>query len=318
MSNPYSLEDVQKVGTWVDVDRTVVREVPLPKAGDRPRWIGIKHSDLLDALLVGFNTAGLKTTAETWTLSGFGERLFGYIDISLDEDRFIETKEALSLPDEISYDDFAFEDIQLRLGLRHSNDSSTALYFMVAPQVKVNGAAITVDRGNISLNRRHTKGTAQDEESLQTAVDKGIKTFLTAAAQLDQEIKMFKSIKLTKEIAHHVMVGAATKKIIPWASIKQVDKFFGDGTSAWDLYLAFSRTGGNYFISREMQIVTKSRKLILQMCNQEVEVIKAAEEDTTTEVILKLDDETQKRMVEAEGGVRAYAPKELKFADMVF
>ena len=275
MPNSYKVEDVQKSGTWKDVDPLVVREIPLPTAGGRTRWQGIKHSNLLDSLLIGLEHAGLKITGETWTVSGFGDRLFGYINVSLDEDNFEGTKEALSLPDGISYSDFAFEDIELQLGVRHSNDSSTALYFMVVPRVRAYGANITVEEGNISLRRRHTVNTAKDDETLQAAVNEGIKTFLIKAAQLDQEIKLLKSIELTKATAHHVMVIAATEKIVPWATIKKIDEYWGTGSNAWDLYLAFSRVGSKYSIPKEMTIITKSRSLILDICNNEAAAIKA-------------------------------------------
>ena len=311
MANQYTVEDVQKSGTWTDVDPLIIREIPLPAAGERSRWQGIKHSDLFDALLKGFDHAGLKMTNETWTLSGFGERLFGYVSVSLDEDEFEETKKALSLPDSISYNDFAFEDIELRLGLRHSNDSTMALYFMVSPLVKGLSASITVDQGNISLRRRHTVATAKDVDTLQAAVNEGIKTFLVKAAQLDQEIKLLKSIKLTRVLAHHVMVSAAVQKIIPWAAIKKVDKCWGKGANAWDLYIAFTSAGSSYAIPREMKIVTKSRALILEMCNNEAAAIK--------EELQKESPAVEKQ--EAEVDVTTPSPQKIeaiKFLDSVF
>jgi len=343
MANPYTLEDVRKSGTWRDVDPAVVREVPLPDAGDRIRWQGILHADLLDALNEGLDAAGLTHEGETWDLSGHGERLYGYVDVGLDKESFAGTKEVLGLPDAITYDSFAFSDVELRLGLRHSNDSSTALYFMVIAKVKGFGAGVTVNGGNISLHRRHTAGTAKDEDSLRSAVNQGIKTFLLKASQLDQEIKTLKSIPIDKHAAHHIMMVAATKKIIPWATLKEIDEFF-NGSNAWDLYVAFSRAGMKYQIPREMAIVTRSRKLILELCQESVDVIEevvvealeaeelkdqpatAEEEETAAEVVPELDDRTQARMAEAEGGARAYAPRHVvkvvetvdEFADTMF
>lgn len=293
MPKDYKLEDVQKTGTYVDVSRELLRKVPLPPAGERTRWFGVQHGELVDGLQEAITSAGLEYDEDSWTLSGKGERLFGYIDVSMSEEQFESMKQALSLPDEMEYDNFAFDHIDLRMGLRHSNDSTIALYLMVVPRVKKWGNGMTVDGGNISLHRRHTQSIGEDEEGLEEALSTGVKTFLLKAARLEQEIRMLKSVTLNDRAAHHIMVLAASEKIIPWSTIGKVKKFWSEfeEKNAWALYMCFTRAGMDYKILREMGIVAQSRKLILEICCEAEETIREdlkeepveTEEDTGAE-----------------------------------
>jgi hypothetical protein len=265
-----NVNDVRKGGTYKDIDKAILHEIPLPPAGDRTRWYGIQHGELIDKIAEGVGNAGLSYDKDTWTLSGKGERLFGYIDVTLSEEEFEWTKEALDLPDEIEYQDFAFDQLDLRMGLRHSNDSTVALYLMVIPRIKQWGNAITVEGGNISLHRRHTKSIGDDDEGLDEAVKQGVKTFLLKAALMDQEIKTLKALKLSDPEAHHVMIVAASKKIVPWSSLGRVKTIWAEeeGDNAWDLYMAFTRVGMLGHIHREMSMVSRTRKLILELCDE--------------------------------------------------
>jgi len=281
MPKMYSVENIQKTGTYEDVDRALLADIPLPSAGDRTRWFGIQHEELVKTLQDEIVKAGMTVEDETWTLSGKGERLFGYIDVALDEDAFEDTKKALDLPDEIEYDGFALDDIELRMGLRHSNDSTVALYLMVVPRMKAWGNGITVDGGNISLHRRHTQAIGDTEDGLEKACKEGVKTFLLKAATIQGEIDMLRSIRLTDESAHHVMVMAAAKKVLTWSMIAKVQKIWSEerGQNAWDLYMAMTRPGMSHHIYREMGLINQSRKIILELCEENVAVI-AAEMDT--------------------------------------
>jgi len=277
MPNEYDVNDVQKSGTYPDVSVELLDEIPLPPKGDRTRWFGVQHGELVATLAESIRNAGVSYDKDTWTLSGKAERLHGYIDVSLSEEEFDWTKETLDLPDEISYGDFAFNQITLRMGLRHSNDSTVALYLMVIPRMKEHGNGITVEGGNISLHRRHTQAIGDTEDGLENAIKDGVKTFLLKAAQIDQEIRMMKGIALTDISAHHIMVTAAAKKIIPWSSIGKVQQVWAEeeGSNTWDLYQAITRAGVCYNVAREMGIVSQSRKLILELCAENEHLIEA-------------------------------------------
>lgn len=297
-----TLELVRKGGTWPNVDPGIIRQIPLPPAGERTRWAGIKHSDLMDALEKAIKDSGLTYGDETWTLSGKGERLFGYIDVSLSRESFDDAKEALDLLEDTEYEDFAFDDVELRMGLRHSNDSTVALYLMVIPKVKEFGNGITVEGGNISLYRRHTTSVTEKEDSLQNIINDGVKRFLQKAAQLQQEISYMREIPVTDSAAHHVMVTAAAKKVIAWGNIKRVEKFWKGGTSAWDLYLAFCRTGMSLTMAREMGLVSQSRKLILELCEECEEIVEtmAEEMEETVQEALETVEDVKEEAPEAE------------------
>lgn len=277
MAKEYDIEDIRRSGTYPDVSVELLQEIPLPDKGDRTRWFGVQHGDLVSQLAEGIRNAGVKYEKDTWTLSGKGERLHGYIHVSLSEEEFEWTKEALDLPDEITYDSFAFNEIDLRLGLRHSNDSTVALYVMVIPRTKEHGNGITVDGGNISLHRRHTHKLGGEEDGLENAIKDGVRTFLLKAAQIEQEIRMLKAIPLTDRSAHHIMVTAAAKKIIPWSTIGKIQAVWAEdkGSNAWDIYQAITRAGMVYNVAREMAIVSQSRKLILELCDEAEDVIEA-------------------------------------------
>ena len=120
---------------------------------------------------------------------------------------------------------------------------------------------------------------------------------------------MLKSIKLTDVSAHHVMVTAAAKKILPWSSIGKVQEVWSKegGDSAWDLYMAMTRPGLRYHIHREMGMITQSRKLILELCYENQQVIQAeADPEGTTEQLLEdghfapKDDGVQEEVPEEE------------------
>lgn len=266
MPKLYDIENIRKTGIYPDVDRSILAQIPLPPAGDRTKWFGVQHEELVKTLQDEIIKAGMNIDGETWTLSGKGERLHGYIEVSLDEANFEDTKKTLDLPDEIEYDGFALDDIDLRMGLRHSNDSSVALYLMVVPRMKDGGNGMTVGGGNISLHRRHTQAIGDTPDGLEKACKEGVKTFLLKAATIQQEINTLRAIPLTDHDAHHVMVVAASKKIIPWSTIAKVEKEWEGGNSAWDLYLAMTKPGMTYHIFREMGLINQSRKLILELC----------------------------------------------------
>lgn len=303
MPREYDVEAVRNGGTYEDVSIDLLREIPLPPKGDRTRWFGVQHGELLDTLREAIGNAGLSYDKDTWTLSGKAERLFGYINVSLSKEQFEWTKKELNLPDELEYENFAFSEIDLRMGLRHSNDSTIALYLMVIPTVRAFGNGITVTGGNISLCRKHTQAIGETEDGLIEAIRSGVKTFLLKAAHLQQEIKILRSIPLTDRSAHHIMIVAASKKVVPWSSLGKVKKLWAEmnGASAWDLYMCFTRVGAAYNIAREMSIVSQSRKLILDICNEAEDVIEAEgmiDPDNVAEDIPEEDTEQEEPPVQ--------------------
>mgnify|MGYP001576611434 CR=1 FL=1 len=235
------------------LSREQLHKVPVTPRGDRSdRWMGIKHGDLADAVVERANALGLKVNNESWATGNDGAQLFGKLRLSPTE------KLEMDIP----------KGMNLVLGIRHSNDGSYALNFLVGGEVLVCANGMILEVFAPGMSRRHTTGVV-----LKATIEQGLAKFAEAAkTALAKEVSALQKRELTVPRADRLLVEAGVRGVVPWSMVGKVEALwrtpphpeFKD-RNAWSMFNAFTEAAKEYPPYRQIEVIRAARELVLDV-----------------------------------------------------
>lgn len=223
---------IHVIGSNLTIEK--VRAVPLIDPPSRPgspvgaRWVGLKHGDLVDAVLAECKVRGWKVTDRKFALSN----------------DLYDMAAAFSL----TVPDLAVPGGQiLGLGVLTSNARRRALKLVVGSTVKVCSNGMCT--GDILIDRLHTVGMDVIKDELKAAMDE----YLIKAALIREITEGYMASEMTDQEVSHVLIQAASAtlrtrtNVLPVTSIPDVWREWKEPRfkefeprTAWSLLNAFT------------------------------------------------------------------------------
>lgn len=221
-----------------------VRAVPLRKPPDAgPRWMGIKHGDLVNTILLEAHQRGWRLSRSGFSLTKDKTGLVGAWDIELPR---------LKPPKGLGF----------ALGFSTSNDRQRALRIYVGGRVTVctNGLAT----GSIVLHRRHTIGL-----QLRDQISEALDDYMIEIRKVSGIVRGLKEQELTEETYEHLLLEAGRQNLMPWSRLQDVDQEYRKprfrefkGRNGWSLLNAFTWVVKRNPPARQMEQIDGFRGIV--------------------------------------------------------
>jgi len=204
-------------------------------------WQPIPHTMLLDQACKWLNRCGYEVHNECHTLTNGGQRYFGVLDVTTDQDH---------------------SDFNVVCGVRNANDKRFAAGIVLGNRVLV--CSNLMFEGEISLSRKHTRFIHRD---LSMLVHDAVRGLSDLRSRQDDRIERYRATRLSNRKVHDLLVRSLDHKVIPASWIPHVldkwrhpshEAFTADGRTMWRLVNSFSEVWKR---SSPERIAERSRRL---------------------------------------------------------
>jgi len=213
------------------MERGDLREVPLPSAGDRSRWKGIQHGELMDTIEgVLKDDYKMGMVDERYAVSPNQAKLVG--GFKLRELKRKQPKQVMGLPHKT----------ELCMGIRHGNDSTFALTCSL-------GASVLVCENGLIIGEYTAKHRHSSKLKLEDYIRETFEGYFENLGVLGDTLSGLAERNVTPADHDAGILQLARTGCLPWRLAGDVDKLWRktlegkgphngafDGRTAWDWY----------------------------------------------------------------------------------
>lgn len=200
--------------------------VPERKGIVSDRWMGVKHSELINQLVKTCEASKVKIKETKLAVSSDKHDLFAdfQVDVPAEMKRYVPPGLGISM------------------GLVHSNMGRYSMRLLVGAKVFVCSNGLVTMSGELVLQRKHTTGLVINE-----LLAEGVEKWKNRLKEVPAFVQQLQARKIKEPEAEHIILESARVGAIPWSEVGKVDaewrkpshKEFKDRT-AWSLYNSFT------------------------------------------------------------------------------
>lgn len=221
-----------------------IRKVPLVRPLEAGQyWQGLRHGELLDAILDETHSRRWKVVESRFTLSTDRADLAGAIELEIPNTEVPQGQ-------------------RLALGILTSNARRHSLKMTVGSVVRVCQNGLVT--GEIVMARKHTSGFDIHEE-----VEHAFDSYLDRVQDIPKLVSFWQHESMSYREVEHVLMEAGRKHIMPWSRVGLVDheyrnprfEEYGSGT-VWTLLNAFTFIVKRNPPLQQMEQINKFRELL--------------------------------------------------------
>lgn len=228
--------------------REDIQHLPMLEAGERERWHGIPHHEILDLVEDQFEARNWKVKNAQFALSRMNQRMSAQFDFHQNN--------LLPLP----------SGINARMVLSNSHDSSQSLTIYSAAYVQVCTNGLIAPKGLITLKKRHTLSTTSQLPQL---ILEAFDTYENLLPTITTDIHSLQRFSLTDQAASFAIVQMVRKDVFPVTWSKPIiNEYFEPSAenvqtpdfTAWRLLSAINYVARDATPKQEAEVVHAARK----------------------------------------------------------